>query len=60
MGDTLNKVAMQVTDARLELWDKVQTIFALTRFKLGNNVILVGYVEEIINAIVRLVQTKCQ
>ena len=60
MGETLNKVAMQITDAMFELWDKAQIIVALTRNKLGKNIILVGDVEETINAIVQLVQTKCQ
>ena len=30
MGDTLNKVAMQITDAMFKLWDKAQIIVALT------------------------------
>ena len=60
MGDTLNKVAMQITDAMFELWDKAQIIVALTRTKLGRNVIFVGDVEETSNAIIQLIQTKSQ
>ena len=60
MGDSLNKFSMQKTDAMFELWDKAEIIVALTRTKLGKNVILVGDAEETIHAIVRLVQTKFQ
>jgi hypothetical protein len=60
MGDTLNKVAMQITDAMFELWDKAQIIVALTRTKLGRNVIFVGDIEETSNAIIQLIQTKSQ
>ena len=45
MGDTLNKVAMQITDAMFKLWCKAQIVVALTQTKLGKNVILVGDVE---------------
>ena len=35
MGDTLTKVAIQVTDRMFELWDKAQIIVALPRTKIG-------------------------
>ena len=37
MGDTLSKVAIQITDAMFELWDKAQIIVALTRTKISKN-----------------------
>ena len=60
MGDTLNKVAMQLTGSMFELWDKGQIIVAMTRTKLGKNVIFVGDKQETINAIIKLVQTRTQ
>ena len=60
MGDTLNKVAMQLTGAMFELWDKGQIIVAMTRTKLGKNVIFVGDKQETTEAIIRLVQTRTQ
>ena len=33
MGDTLNKVAMQLTGSIYELWDRAQVVVALTRIK---------------------------
>ena len=60
MGDTLNKVAMQLTGSMYELWDKAQVIVALTRTKLGKNIIFVGSKEETIKSIVTLVQTRTQ
>ena len=42
------------------MWDKAKTIVVLNRTKLDKNVILVGYVEEKINAFVRLVKTEYQ
>ena len=55
MGDTLNKVAMQTADEIFELWDKAQIIVALTRAKVGKNVILVGNKNEIIDIVINLV-----
>ena len=60
MGDTLSKVAIQITDSMFELWDKAQVIVFLTRTKVGKNVILVRNKEETIEAIVRLVQSRSQ
>ena len=60
MGDTLNKVAMQLTGTMFELWDKAQIIVALTRTKLGKNIIFVGDKNETINSIIKLVQTRSQ
>ena len=60
MGDTLSKVAIQITDSMFELWDKAQIIVALTRTKMGKDIILVGDKEETVEAIVRLVQTRSQ
>ena len=42
MGDTLNKVAILLTDTMFALWDKVQIIIALKKSKVGNNVTIVG------------------
>ena len=56
MGDTLSKVVMQNTNTMFELWDKAQIIVALTRTKVGRNIILVGDKEETIEAIVKLAQ----
>ena len=60
MGDTLNKVALKMTDVMFELWDKGQIIVALTRTKFGINVIFVGNKEETIKNIIRLVQVRTQ
>ena len=60
MGDTLSKVAMQITDTMFELWDKAQVIVAFSRTKVGKNVILVGDKEETIESIVKLVQRRSQ
>ena len=60
MGDTLNKVAMQLTGTMFELWDKAQIIVALTRTKLGKNIIFVGDKNETIDSIIKLVQSRSQ
>ena len=60
MGDTLNKVAMQFIGTMFELWDKAQIIVALTRIKLGKNIFFVGDKNEIIDSIIKLVQTRSQ
>ena len=60
MGDTLQKVAMKVTDLMFELWDKGQILVSLTRTKFGENIILVGEKEETVEAIVRLVKIRSQ
>ena len=60
MGDILNKVALKMTDAMFELWDKGQIIVTLTRTKFGINVIFVGNKEETIKNIIRLVQVRTQ
>ena len=58
IGDVLIKVDMQITDAMFELWGKAQIIVALTRTKVGKNVILVGDENEIIDIIINLVQKQ--
>ena len=58
MVDTLTKVAIQVTDRMFELWDKAQIIVALTRTKIGKNIIFVGNKQETIESIIRLVKKK--
>ena len=60
MGDTLRKVAIQVIGENCELWDKAQIIVALSRTKLGKDIIFVGNMEETINSIITLVQTRNQ
>ena len=60
MGDTLSKVAMQITDAMFELWDKAQLIVAFTRTKVGKNLILIGDKEETVETIIKLVQRRSQ
>ena len=42
MGDTLSKVAMQIVGVSFELWDKGQVVVALSRTRLGKDVIFVG------------------
>ena len=58
MGDTLKRVAIQVTGGNYELWDKAQIIVALTRTKRGRDIVFVGSKEETIRTIIRLVQTR--
>ena len=60
MEDTLQKVAMKVTDLMFKLWDKGQIVVALTRTKFGKNIIVFGEKEETVEAIVRLVQIRSQ
>ena len=60
MGDTLSKVAMQIVGVSFELWDKGQVVVALSRTRLGKDVIFVGNKEETINLIVRLCKTHNQ
>ena len=60
MGETLNKIAIQITESMFELWDKAQVIVALTRTKIGKNVIIVGDIQETINTIISLIQTRSQ
>ena len=60
MGEALNKIAIQITESMFELWDKAQVIVALTRTKIGKNVIIVGDMQETINAIISLIQTRIQ
>ena len=60
IGDTLNKVAIQLTCTMFELWDKAQIIVAVTRIKLGKNIIFVGDKNETIDSIIKLVQTQSQ
>ena len=43
-----------------ELWDKAQVIVALTRTKIGKNVIIIGDMQETINAIISSIQTRIQ
>ena len=60
MGDTLRKVAIQVIRENCDLWDKAQIIVALSRTKLGKDIIFVGNMEETINSIIELIQTRNQ
>ena len=60
MGDTLSKVAMQIVGVGFDLWDKGQVVVALSRTRLGKDVIFVGNKEETINLIVRLCKTHNQ
>ena len=57
MGDTLSKVAMQIVGVGFDLWDKGQVVVALSRTRLGKDVIFVGNKEETINLIVRSCKT---
>ena len=47
MGDTLDKVALKMTDQMFELQDKGQIIVALSRTKIGRNTIFIGNKENI-------------
>ena len=58
MGETLNKIAIQITESMFELWNKAQVIVALTRTKIGKNVIIVGDIQETINAIITFDSNK--
>ena len=49
MGDTLSKVALQIVGQTFELWDKGKVALALSRTRLGKDVIFVGNKEETIN-----------
>ena len=60
MGDTLSKVAMQITNSKFELWDKAQLIVSVTRTKIGKKLIFVGDKEETIESIIKLVQKRSQ
>jgi hypothetical protein len=60
MGDTLQKVAMKVTDFMFELWDKGQIVVTLTRTKFGKNIILFGEKEKTVEVIVILVLIRSQ
>ena len=60
MGDTLVRVAIEVqrNNPNYKLWDKAQAIVALSRTKLGKNVIFVGDKNETILSLVDLIKRK--
>ena len=62
MGDTLNKVALQISckDPHFKLWDRAQVIVATSRTKLGKDTIFVGNKQDTINALVELIQKRDQ
>ena len=60
MGDTLSKVAMQITNSKFELWDKAQLIVSVTRTKIGKNLIFVRDKEETVESIIKVVQKRRQ
>ena len=62
MGDTLVRVATQISNdsTKFKLWDKAQVIVALSRTKLGKNVIFVGDKEGTLDSLVELVQKRTQ
>ena len=62
MGDTLNKIATEISDETNEfrLWDKAQAIVLLSRTKLGSNIIFVGNKNNTINALSSLIKTTNQ
>ena len=62
MGDTLMKVAIQISDANrsFKLWDKAQVIVALSRTKQGKDTIFVGNKQSTIKALRMLIQLKNQ
>ena len=60
MGDTLKKVAIQITGGNFELWDKAQIIVGMSRTKLGKDVIFVGDKGQTIKRIVSLCKTRNQ
>ena len=62
MGDTLKKVAMEISDQNgsFKLWDMAQVIVACSRTKTGKDTIFVGDKRSTINALVSLIQRKNQ
>lgn len=52
MGDTLKKVAIQITGGNFELWDKTQIIMGMSHTKLVEDVIFVGDKGQTINRII--------
>ena len=62
MGDTLIKVAMQIsdTDESFKIWDKAQVIVACSRTRIGENTIFVGDKTSTINTLTSLIQQRNQ
>ena len=62
MGDTLNKIATEISDETNEfrLWEKYQAIVLLSRKKLGSNIIFVGNKNNTNNALSSLIKTTNQ
>ena len=62
MGDTLNKVAMEISDVEhdYKIWEKEQVIVATSRTKLGKDTIFVGDKTGTINALVSILKHRTQ
>ena len=62
MGETLNRVAMQVNlnTRDFKLWDKAQVIVALSRTKLGKNIIFVGDKSATLKGLTDLIKRTSQ
>ena len=60
MGDTLLKVALQIVGQTFELRDNGKVAVALSRARLGNDVMFVGNKEESTNQIIRSSKTHNQ
>ena len=60
MGDTLKKVAMEISDQNdsFKLWDEAQVIVGCSRTKTGKDTIFVGDKRSTINVLVSLIPSE--
>ena len=58
MGHTMNKVAIKLYsgDSSFRMWDSKQVVVALTRIRLGNNLIYVGDKNDTIKLLAWILQ----
>ena len=60
MGDTLFRVALQITSTDCHLWDKGQVVVATSRTRRASDTIFVGDKEETIEALINVMCLKNQ